>query len=471
MVSDWLPETLPEDIDAERALLSTICAPGAEQAAAEMVFQLRDEDFVHPAHRAVFRALSSLVQGNMEVNSLTLKDELVSMGEIGRVGGFSGLIELLSGEEVGKPQVLVDLLRRKHDLRDLVRLGAKLVREAAEETDAPQGLLNTLHADLARMTKEEPKNAMERVCDLTDDMLARAIDRMEGRAVPGIKTGFSRLDGMTAGFKPGNLVIVAARPGVGKTALMLTWALKFSEYFHKQGAFFTLEMTKEELIDRAVQVLAQVSMKEATNHGYDEAMVQKLVAAKRRLDGMGLSFCAQATITVHNILTRADRMISKLQGNLHYLVVDYLALIDKPASKRTDAALIADITRAFKVWAKDRGIPVFLLCQLNREVEHRQNGRPQLSDLRDSGAIEQDADVVLFLHRNMKPAVVEAEAEDHFAELIIAKHRNGPMGTIPLYFEGKHTSFREMEQQTDPPAVLVERDGRMLYSEQEIGFT
>src|SRR5664279_5640051 len=160
-MNEWLPERLPEDIEAERALLATCCAAGAELAATEIVFSLTDEDFVHPAHRSVFRALRSLIEAQIEVNSLTLKDALDQAGDLSRVGGFTGLVELLSAEEVGRPQVLADLLVRKRKLRQLIRLGAQLVRQAAEEEAPPDTLVEQAAVDLFRLAQGQQRRGLE----------------------------------------------------------------------------------------------------------------------------------------------------------------------------------------------------------------------------------------------------------------------------------------------------------------------
>jgi replicative DNA helicase len=451
-MADWLPERLPEDVEAERALLATICAPGAEMVAGEVVFQLSEDDFVHPGHRAVFKALRDCLENQIEVHPLTLKDILDQNGDLGRVGGYPGLVEMLGAEEVRRPKVLADLLSRKHKLRQLIRLGAQLVRRAAEEEAPPETLVEQAAVDLFRLAQGQDHKGLEHVGDVARDAMEALLDRLEGRGSSGLRVGFSRLDNITQGFQPGNLIILAARPGIGKTALALNWLLRSAMIQKAHGAFFSLEMSKEEVFSRLLSAHARVNMKQVQAGAFDDAVQARLLQSRDALLELPIFINDQAGITTREITAIVDRHLSRANQRLDLLIVDYLQLLSSPpdsrGAKQSEAVRIGEISRAFKLLAKDRGIPVVVLSQLNREVEHRQGGRPQLSDLRDSGAIEQDADMVMFIHRRMRPAV-EGEEEDKSAELILAKHRSGPVGVVPLYFEGEYATYREMERTTD----------------------
>jgi len=451
-MAEWLPDRLPEDVEAERALLATICAPGAELAAGEIAFQLTEDDFVHPGHRAVFKALRDCLESKIEVHPLTLKDILDQNGDLGRVGGYPGLMEMLGAEEVRRPQVLADLLSRKHKLRQLIRLGAALVRRAAEEEAPPETLVEQAAIDLFRLAQGEDRKGLEHVGDVARDAMEALLDRLEGRGSSGLRVGFSRLDTITQGFQPGNLIILAARPGIGKTALALNWLLRSALIHKAYGAFFSLEMSKEEVFSRLLSAHARVNMKQVQAGAFDDSIQARLLQSRDALIELPVFINDQAGITVREITAIVDRHLSRANQKLDILFVDYLQLLSSPpdsrGAKQSEAVRIGEISRAFKLLAKDRGIPVVVLSQLNREVEHRQGGRPQLSDLRDSGAIEQDADMVMFIHRRMKPAM-EGDDDDRSAELILAKHRSGPTGVVPLYFEGEYATYREMERTTD----------------------
>jgi len=451
VATDWLPERLPEDVDAERALLATCCAPGAETAASEIVFQMSEDDFVHPGHRAVFKALRGLIQEQIEVNALTLKDFLDQNGDLNRIGGYTGLVELLSSEEVGRPQVLADLLSRKRKQRQLIRLGAQLVRQAAEEEAPPETLVEQMATDLFRLSQSRERKGLEHVSDVAKEAFESLMDRLEGRGSSGLKVGFSRLDAITQGFQPGNLIVLAARPGIGKTALALNWLLRSALYHGGHAAFFSLEMSKEEVFNRLLSSHSSINLRSLVDGNFTDEIQGRLLRARDELLELPLFINDQAAITVREITAMVDRHLAQSNQRLDLLIVDYLQLLSSPAdsraSKQNEATRVGELSRGLKLLAKDRGLPVVILSQLNREVEHRQGGLPQLSDLRDSGAIEQDADMVMFIHRRMKPKD-EGEDDDRTAELIIAKHRNGALGKVPLYFEGEFARYREMERET-----------------------
>jgi replicative DNA helicase len=451
-MTEWLPERLPEDIEAERALLATCAAAGAELAAVETTFLLTEEDFVHPAHRAVFKAMKALVDAQIEINSLTLKDALDQAGDLTRVGGYTGLVELLAAEEVGRPQVLADLLVRKRKLRQLIRLGAQLVRQAAEEQAPPDTLVEQAATDLFRLSQGEKKKGLEHISDVAKTAMESLLDRLEGRGSTGLRVGFTRLDSITQGFQPGNLIILAARPGIGKTALALNWLLRAAMYHKAHVSFFSLEMSKEEVFNRLLSAHSSINMKEVQAGAFNDEIQGRLLRSRDALLELPIYINDQAGITVREVTAIVDRHMSQSNGRMDMVIVDYLQLMSSPEGKRSatmsEATRIGEISRGFKLLAKDKHMPVVVLSQLNREVEHRQGGRPQLSDLRDSGAIEQDADMVMFIHRKMK-ALMEGEEEDRSAELLLSKHRNGPTGAVGLYFEGEYARYREMERTTE----------------------
>ena len=447
---DFVPNRLPEDPDAERALLATLCAPGNELHAMECAAVLRRDDFMVLAHQAIFDALNALLLRQEEVNSLTLKSQLDLDGKLGLVSGYTGLTEILLGEEVGRPMALVRVLQRKRKLRELIKIGHSLAFAAAGEESEPEALVQETCSQLAAMMVGQEKSGLQEARDIADAVILRAVERMEGKRT-GTRTGMSLLDyKLGGGLQPGNLIVLAARPGIGKTALALNWLLRAITH-ELHAAFFSLEMTKEEVYERLVSAYSSVNLRgDMTKSILDQVArgVNELADLRR------LHICDQAAITAQEITAMADRHIAKF-GKLDLLVIDYLQLVSSPANsrgaKQSEAVRVGEISRALKLLAKDRQVPVVLLSQLNREVEHRQGGRPQLSDLRDSGAIEQDADVVMFIHRRMK-AESDVEEPDRTAELIIAKQRNGPIGIVPLIFDAEYTRYREADRlaQSDP---------------------
>lgn len=459
-MTGWLPDRLPEDLESERCLLATLCAPGAEAVAAEIAFRMREEAFVHPAHRLVFRALRTLLTQRLEVHAISLKACLEETGELGRVGGFAGLVDIVSAEEVGRPSQLEHILVRKLQQRELIRIGAGLVRDASEETEVPAVLADRVSHDLGKLVQDRADAGPESLEDLSNDAVLRLMDRIDGVRDEGIKVGYSKLDGLTHGFQPGQLIILAARPGVGKTALALNWALNVVKR-GQRAAFFTLEMTKGEVFDRLVSSYGRLDLKSLYHLRGQEVEIAKakVLEAADRIRGFPLHVDDRSQTTVGQIVAKCDRLEVQAREKLGLVVVDYLQLLSSPAdsraSRQSEAVRVGEISRGLKLFAKDRRVPVVVLSQLNREVEARSGHRPQLSDLRDSGSLEQDADIVAFIHRRILPGDDPRSAE---TELILAKHRNGPMGCIPMGYEGQYFHYREVERTTATDSGPVRRD-------------
>jgi replicative DNA helicase len=462
MAEAWIQESsyspdnrgtrLPEDPDAERSLLATCAAPGNEPLAAEVLYTLSAEDFVHPAHGAIFKALLRLLEARLEVNSLTLRDVLEQEGELGKVGGYAGLLEILGAEEVGRPSVLADLLRRKRKLRQLIRIGTHVARQAAEEEKGPDLLVEEAAADLYRLAQGEGRHrGLDHIAKVGTEASQRILDRLNGRDTSGMRVHFSRLDQLTQGFQPGNLIILAARPGIGKTALALNWLLRAARFENAHGAFFSLEMSNEEVFSRLLSAHARVNMKLVQAGQFDAQMEAQLWRSRDELINLPIFINDQASVTVPQITAMVDRHLSQSNQKLDILFIDYLQLMQSPsgsrAAQQNEATRVGEISRGLKLLAKEHGIPVVVLSQLNRQVEQGQGRKPQLSDLRDSGAIEQDADIVMFIHRKMRP-MLDGEEVDRNAELLISKHRNGPTASIPLIFEGEYATYHEMERDT-----------------------
>ena len=436
----YLPEKFPEDPESERALLATLCAPGADKAASYFAPMLEAADFVVPAHRALLVALRDVVEARQEVTPFSLKAALESHKDLDRLGGFAGLVELLNAEEVGKPGVLVNLLRAKRKLRDLIRLGSHLVQEATEETD-PDSIVESACSTLAQMAQCQGEDGPVVVGAVTSAVVAQILAEAAGTSRFGLRTGYYRLDGLTRGFKPGELIILAARPGIGKTTLALNWLLRASALH--DVALFSLEMNREEVTRKLLADLSGLDLRNLKPEEYPY-----LQEAQRELDERPIHLDDRAGTTIQKIRGKVERL--QARHDLRLVVVDYLQLVSSPAesAKKSEAVRIGEISRELKLMAKDCGLPVVVLSQLNREIEKRSNGKPQLSDLRDSGCIEQDADIVAFIHRIVR-AGLPPELQDKTAELHIAKHRNGPCGTIPLRFRGEISRYEEEDRQTD----------------------
>lgn len=433
------PDRLPEDIDAERSFLATVCAPGAGSVASEALAYITADDFVHPRHKAVFRAANLVLEEGNPIDSLSLKDALERTKELGKVGGFPGLIEILSGEDVERPMVLADVILRKSRFRKLVHLGAELTRMAATEEETPEDLIASTSTKLADLSSARKGKGLRFTAEIGKGAMQRISSALEGRGVPGVTTGLPKLDRMLkGGFKPGQLIVLAARPGIGKSTVARGLGKRCAQ-FHSTAALFSLEMSSDEIWECLAGNMAGIDGERLGLGELSREEWARFQAAKDDLDGLSLLVDDQAEITVPEIRGRVDRAVARC-GKIGLVIVDYLQLITSPKGKekQNEANRIADISRGLKLMAKDAGMPVVVLSQLNREIEKGNGRRPNLSDLRDSGAIEQDADIVIFIHR-------KGEGEDAKYELIVAKHRGGKTGIIPLQADLSTYTFHEAE--------------------------
>jgi replicative DNA helicase len=434
---------LPSDVDVENSLIATICAPGAEHALAQATITLTPDDFIDPLNQTIFKAASLLSEQRSEVHAVSIKSAL-NDATWGKLGGFTAICDRLACEEVRKPMVLVETIKRKKLHRDLMKVGHELMTKSAHEEANPEALIEETTSRLSKMLLGSDKGNLVSLESFGTDLVADMAEKMQGKTSKGIMTGFHRLDSMTQGFKPGQFIVLAARPGVGKSALAVSWMLGAAKMKHS-SAYFSLEMSKDELWKRSVGIEAGINMREA-GRVYDPSVLAKIAAANETLSSLPISIGDRATITVREIVSQVDQYITR-HGKIDFILVDYLQLITTPEGKsqKNETNRIADISRAFKLLAKDHGIPVVVLSQLNREVEKRNDGKPRLSDLRDSGAIEQDADIVCFIHRK---ANANGELENG-GELIVAKHRGGPCGVIPMLYTPELTRFDECSRETE----------------------
>ena len=434
----WIPDKLPEDLDCERTLLATICGMGAERELAECLAVLRDDDFVHPAHRVIIQAARKLSGKGLEVTPVSMLDTMTETDKR-RAGGFSGIVEILQGSDVAKPMALVEILGRHRKRRELIRLGASLVREAQGE-DMPETIADRAAAALSDVSVSRQRFGLVSAQECAEETLRD----LDSDIAPGYRTGFARLDEVTQGFQPGQIIILAARPGIGKTALALNWTLAIA----KQGPvfFFSLEMGKKELMRRMACNVGSVSQKAVKErkltdfqHGlYSKAMIE--------VASLPILIDDSASTTAGEIRSHVLRHSTRMGEAPALVVVDHIGLVSSQGATngKSEALRIGEISRSMKILAKEAQCPIVILSQLNREVE-KADRKPILSDLRDSGCLEQDADIVMFIHRKPKPQMPGGEP-DRSASLIISKHRDGELAEIQMEFQGGYCRYEESAQ-------------------------
>jgi replicative DNA helicase len=445
------PGAYPEDLEAERWCLASLHGAGDDPVVVDHINDLQEEDFSHPNHRAVFSAIRLVVQSQDRVDLLSIKKALIREGRIDDVGGFAGLQEILHGGESGDLGAIVRTLKQHTKRRRLLDLSESVGEKARRGVDDPDEVIDSAVANLMRIGQVDQRSGDPQALSVIGgDATERLLAQMSGQRVTGVRVGWRTLDDMTQGFKGGNLIILAARPGIGKTALALSWLHRAALLKDAHaGCMFSLEMSLDELWARMLSLHSGLNLQDLKRAHPPEAQIHEAVKrAMRELQSLPLSLSDKASLTVPQI----RNSLKKIMGSgkrVDWALIDYLQLLRSPegsfAARQNESNRIAEISRDLKLMAKDLDIPVIVLSQLNREVEHR-HGRPQLSDLRDSGAIEQDADIVMFIHRKTNQQAVELDGSQNQGELIIAKHRNGPCGTIPIMFKPECTLYREMER-------------------------
>ena len=430
---------LPDDQEAERSLFATVCAEGYEHLALEASQALHESDFLNPRHSFVFRAMCLLLSTSTPINIISLKDAL---GEnIGRVGGFEGLGHILQGEIWGKVGPIINIVKKNKLRRDLIGFSKRISISAYSDDCIPGELILNSINDLACMSTSTRQSGLQLYGDISKSM-EDAKNSPISKPVP---IGMSKLDKLfRGGFRPGELNILAARPGIGKTSMALKWAVYIATRCDVPVAYFSLEMPKDEIWKRALSIYSGISVDKIENDSLDYGERTKLNTYNHELNASCFMICDNTAVTPQGIGLEVDKNRSKMERNFGLVVLDYLQLMDSDNEKaQTETLRIGGITRSLKKKARDWGSSVLLLSQLNRDVEKRDDGIPRLSDLRDSGSIEQDADKVMFIHRKMKP-VAEGEEPDRTAQLLLSKQRIGPTGIVHLYWDGETTTYNEL---------------------------
>lgn len=434
---------LPWSLEVEQAVLGAMLLD--PDAAMAMVTGLDEPVFYRDAHRAIFRAMRGCIERNVVIDHLTLREALERAGQWEAAGGDAYTAELMDAAVTSaNVQAHAAILREKALLRSLIALGHQTVAAGHSGTPAKE-VLDATEAAVFRLADDRPEQEFVRAKTTLWPVMAH-IEHLaqRGEDCTGVPSGFTALDRMTAGFQPGDLVIVAARPSMGKTA----FAMQVGEHAAEQGAgcgIFSMEMSREALIQRMLCGRAKVDANAVRRGRLADWDFTALSKAAGEISTMPLWIDDSPALTILDMRARARRL--KKDHGAGVLIVDYLQLMRSPRFASDRVQEVSDISRSLKGLARELHVPILALSQLSRASEQRGGERkPILSDLRDSGAIEQDADVVIFLHR---PEMYEPVAKDGTsnagrAELIVAKHRNGPTGHLDLTFEHKYTRFAEV---------------------------
>lgn len=441
----------PHDLQAEQAVLGAILVD--PQSIHVALDSLKPEDFYHPAHQLIFRSMQELADRSLPIDMVTLPERLQTAGHFERIGGWDLLIELAQRvPSSANIKHYVDIISQKRVMRDLIEVCSTTMQEAYVALD-PEATLDSAER---RILEIGNRTSDEGLVQLKTPLM-NAYNRLEALSVAkseitGTPTGIVRLDKMTAGLQPSDLIIVAGRPSMGKTAFAIGIAMHAAVYAEKSVAIFSLEMSKESL---AVRMLASDGRIDATRMrtGQLEHDDWRLLhRTANRLSRAKIYIDESTPLFVQQVRSRCRRLQS--DHGLDLVMVDYLQLMQGSPNAQSREQEIAEISRGLKGLAKELNVPVVALSQLNRSVESRSDRRPGLADLRESGAIEQDADVIMFVYRD-EVYNKDTDAKG-FAEIIVGKQRNGPIGKAPCRFVHQYTRFENAAFEELPPSLQRE---------------
>ena len=432
----------PQNVEAEQSVLGGILI---ENEAVNKVMEiLTADDFYRDAHSRIFNALISLSERDEPADLITLTNELRKIDQLDSIGGASYLASLIdSVPTAANIEYYAKIVKEKAILRKLIQTSTEIITQSYQDRGDVEGFLDEAERAIFEISEKRVKPSFYSIRDIVKESfktLERLFEKKE--LVTGVPSGFKELDRYTAGFHASDLIIVAGRPSMGKTALCLNLAQYAAIEKRIPVAIFSLEMSKEQLVIRMLCSEAQVEGTRLRTGFLTESDWPKLTLAAGNLSDAPIFIDDSAAISVLELRAKARRL--KGEHELGMLIIDYLQLMKGRAKVESRQQEISEISRSLKALAKELNIPVIAVSQLSRKTEERTGNRPQLSDLRESGAIEQDADLILFIYRDEVYNRAEDNPNRGKAEVIIGKQRNGPIGKIELKFFDKFTTFKDL---------------------------
>lgn len=446
---------MPNNFEAEQAVLG--CALIDSEICLNIVSKLDESDFYNETHRHIFHAIKDLQKNSINVDFVTVSDYLDRKGLINSVGGMAYITTLTNVVPSAAGYThYVEIVRKSSVLRQIIITCGDTITKAYDK-DSDESILGATEKALYEIAERDQTGALERI----EFPLDKVINRIEeihknGGATRGLKTGFYQIDKATNGLQKSDMIIIAARPGVGKTSLAMNIVSNAALDSKAKCAVFSLEMGREQLAQRMLFSVANVSMAKALRGDLNEADWAKIWKAEKRLKEADIFIDDNAMNTPSQVLAKCRKL--KRERGLDLVAIDYLGLMKSDEKTDNRQNEVASISRQLKILAKEINVPVLVLCQLNRSVEQRENGKPGkpvLSDLRESGSIEQDADTVWFIHRDMSAKEISEDKDGSYtAELIIAKFRNGQPGSVYIGWDGKRTTFYNLERDANEQSLV-----------------
>lgn len=443
---DYGSHTMPHDDVAEQSVLGGMLL--SKDAIADVVESLRASDFYKPAHETIYEAILSLYGHGSPADAITVADELKKRGELTRVGGASYIHTLIASvPTAANAQYYAEIVKEHAIMRRLIEAGTKIAQLGyANETEVDT-LVDQAQAEIYAVTDGNAKEDYVSFSEALEETI-NEIDANSNRpdGVYGVPTDFIEFDELTGGLHGGQMIVIAARPGVGKSTLALDIARSAAIHHQMTTVFFSLEMSRTELAMRILSAEGKISMGRLKKGDLDTEGWTNLATLQGRIDSAPLFIDDSPNMTLMEIRAKCRRL--KQRNDLKLVVLDYLQLMSSGKKVESRQQEVSEFSRSLKLLAKELDVPVIALSQLNRGSEQRTDKRPMVSDLRESGSIEQDADMVILLHReDMYNPDSERVGE---ADMIIAKHRGGPTRTIPLAFSGKYSRFNNMANEAPP---------------------
>ncbi|MEC2055172.1 replicative DNA helicase [Peribacillus psychrosaccharolyticus] len=440
----------PQNIDAEQAVLGAIFLEPASMTVTSEV--LIPEDFYRSSHQKIYTVMLKLNDHGKAVDLITVSEELSASKNLEEIGGVSYLSELAgSVPTAANVEYYVRIVEEKSLLRRLIRTATNIAQEGYSREDEVEELLGEAEKNIMEVAQRKNAGAFQNI----KDVLVRTYDNIEVLTnrkgdVTGIPTGFTELDRMTAGFQRNDLIIVAARPSVGKTAFALNIAQNVATKTEENVAIFSLEMGAEQLVMRMLCAEGNINAQNLRTGSLTDEDWRKLTMAMGSLSNAGIYIDDTPGVRIGEIRSKCRRL--KQEQGLGMILIDYLQLIQgNGRSGENRQQEVSEISRSLKALARELQVPVIALSQLSRGVEQRQDKRPMMSDIRESGSIEQDADIVAFLYRD---DYYDKESENKdIIEIIIAKQRNGPVGTVSLAFVKEYNKFVNLERRFDDSSM------------------
>lgn len=439
-------KVLPHDIQAEQSVLGSIFIKPDKMI--EVAEYLKPDDFYRPAHKILFKAMVSLADRGEAIDIVTVKSAIESTNELGMVGGISYIAEVVNAVPTSShAEHYAKIVAKKAQLRSIIGNLSDSIGNAYDEDMDIDEIIAKAERSLIEVSQATNKSSFRPIHDVLLENHAKIEERSNNTSqITGLETGFYDFDKLTTGLHEDNLIVLAARPAMGKTALALNIAQNVAIKSNKAVAVFSLEMGAESLVERMLSAEGTIINHHIRTGNLTVDEWQRLIYAQGQLAEAPIFIDDTAGVKITDIRARARRLSQETDG-LGLIVIDYLQLIQGSRSDNRQQE-VSEISRQLKIIAKELKVPVIALSQLSRGVEQRNDKRPIMSDLRESGSIEQDADIVAFLYRDAYyQDKKEGQPENDITELIIRKNRHGNLGTVKLYFHKEYTKFSSVEEE------------------------